>query len=101
MCIVSITRPEPRVYQPDPPGLMHDDPRLLPPLAGVVPFLGSFRAVSPGFRALRPVLGGLRRIGPPSLAVRARAGFVHSGVSIPKSASGTGVPTSRPRTVNG
>jgi hypothetical protein len=34
MCIVSITRPEPRVYQPDPPGLMHDDPRLLPPWRG-------------------------------------------------------------------
>src|ERR1700747_1130850 len=34
MCIVSITRPEPRVHQPDPPGLMHDDPRLLPPWRG-------------------------------------------------------------------
>src|ERR1700723_624106 len=30
MCIVSITRLWPRVYQPDPPGLIHDDPRLLP-----------------------------------------------------------------------
>lgn len=24
----------PRVYQPDPPGLIHDDPRLLPPWRG-------------------------------------------------------------------
>jgi hypothetical protein len=34
MCIVSSTRPVPRVYQPDPPGLIHDDPRLLPPWRG-------------------------------------------------------------------
>ena len=34
VCIVSITRLTPRVYQPDPPGLMHDDPRLLPPWRG-------------------------------------------------------------------
>lgn len=30
----------PGVYQSDPPGLMHDDLRLLPPLAGVVSFWG-------------------------------------------------------------
>src|SRR5947209_5332402 len=40
MCIVSITRPEPRVHQPDPPGLMHDDPRLLPPWRGSSLFWG-------------------------------------------------------------
>jgi hypothetical protein len=42
MCIVSSTRPEPRVYQPDPPGLIHDDPRLLPPWRGSSPFWGTY-----------------------------------------------------------
>jgi hypothetical protein len=44
MCIVSITRPEPRVHQPDPPGLIHDDPRLLPPWRGSSLFWGKFSA---------------------------------------------------------
>jgi hypothetical protein len=34
MCIVSITRLMPGVDQSDPPGLIHDDPRLLPPWRG-------------------------------------------------------------------
>ena len=34
VCIVSITRLWPGVHQPDPPGLIHDDPRLLPPWRG-------------------------------------------------------------------
>ena len=34
MCIVSITRLMPGVHQPDPPGLIHDDLRLLPPWRG-------------------------------------------------------------------
>ncbi|PVA22843.1 hypothetical protein DDJ76_18520 [Mycobacteroides abscessus] len=32
----------PSVSQPDPPGLMHDDPRLLPPWRGSSSFLGAF-----------------------------------------------------------
>ena len=39
MCIVGLTRLRPGVHQPDPPGLIHDDPRLLPPLARVVLFV--------------------------------------------------------------
>lgn len=34
LCIVRGTWPRPRVSQPDPPGLIHDDPRLLPPWRG-------------------------------------------------------------------
>ena len=34
VCIVSLTRLRPGVHQPDPPGLIHDDPRLLPPWRG-------------------------------------------------------------------
>ena len=34
MCIVRATRRKPGVHQPDPPGLIHDDPRLLPPWRG-------------------------------------------------------------------
>jgi hypothetical protein len=30
------------VYQPDPPGLIHDDPRLLPPWRGSSLILGKF-----------------------------------------------------------
>lgn len=47
----------PRVYQSDPPGLMHDDPRLLPPLAGVVPFGSHANVVSP---VLSPAFWALR-----------------------------------------
>src|SRR5271156_2416925 len=57
VCIVSITRPEPRVYQPDPPGLMHDDPRLLPPWRGSSLLWGKKSppgtVFSPSARALR------------------------------------------------
>ncbi len=42
VCIVGMTQLMLRVHQPDPPGLIHDDPRLLPPLARVVPFPGVF-----------------------------------------------------------
>ena len=34
VCIVSITRLMPSMHQPDPPGLMYDGPRLLPPWRG-------------------------------------------------------------------
>ncbi len=34
VCIVGRTRLMPGVHQPDPPGLIHDDPRLLPPWRG-------------------------------------------------------------------
>lgn len=34
VCIVRNTWPKPGVHQPDPPGLIHDDPRLLPPGGG-------------------------------------------------------------------
>ena len=34
VCIVRITRLMPGVHQPDPPGLIHDDLRLLPPWRG-------------------------------------------------------------------
>lgn len=34
VCIVGITRLMPGVHQPDPPGLIHDDLRLLPPWRG-------------------------------------------------------------------
>ncbi len=34
VCIVGITRLMPGVDQPDPPGLIHDDLRLLPPWRG-------------------------------------------------------------------
>ncbi len=39
MCIVALARPMPSVHQPNPPGLIHDGPRLLPPLARAVLFL--------------------------------------------------------------
>lgn len=45
------------MYQSDPPGLMHDDPRLLPPLAGVVPFGSHANVVSP---VLSPAFWALR-----------------------------------------
>src|SRR5262249_50822384 len=55
--IDSITRPEPRVYQPDPPGLIHDDLRLLPPWRGSSLLWGKKLspplAPGPGFLALR------------------------------------------------
>ena len=43
------------MYQPDPPGLIHDDPRLLPPWRGSSHFYGSFSpyGVELGSRALR------------------------------------------------
>jgi hypothetical protein len=34
VCIVSVARLCSSVHQPDPPGLIHDDPRLLPPWRG-------------------------------------------------------------------
>jgi hypothetical protein len=34
VCIVGFTWLWPGVHQPDPPGLIHDDPRLLPPWRG-------------------------------------------------------------------
>ena len=40
VCIVGITRPAPGVHQPDPPGLIHDDLRLLPPWRGSSLFRG-------------------------------------------------------------
>jgi hypothetical protein len=40
VCIVSITRLMPGVHQPDPPGLIHDDLRLLPPWRGSSLFWG-------------------------------------------------------------
>lgn len=43
VCIVGITRLMPRVHQPDPPGLIHDDPRLLPPWRGSSHFRGDYR----------------------------------------------------------
>ena len=43
VCIVSITRLMPGVHQPDPPGLIHDDLRLLPPGGGRPFFWGHFR----------------------------------------------------------
>ena len=42
VCIVSITRLMPGVHQPDPPGLIHDDLRLLPPWRGSSLFWGLF-----------------------------------------------------------
>ena len=40
VCIVGITRAAPGVHQPDPPGLIHDDLRLLPPWRGSSLFRG-------------------------------------------------------------
>ena len=40
VCIVGFTRLRPGVHQPDPPGLIHDDPRLLPPWRGSSFFVG-------------------------------------------------------------
>jgi|GEM_PF-6284609 len=42
MCIVGSTRLRLGVDQPDPPGLIHDDLRLLPPWRGSSSFLGDF-----------------------------------------------------------
>ena len=42
VCIVSFTRLRSGVHQPDPPGLIHDDPRLLPPWRGSSFIYGSF-----------------------------------------------------------
>jgi hypothetical protein len=54
MCIVNITRLMPGVHQPDPPGLIHDDPRLLPPWRGssliygkIIPFTFSKLSIHP------------------------------------------------------
>src|SRR4029078_9925278 len=41
--IVSITRLMPGVHQPDPPGLIHDDLRLLPPWRGSSLLVGTLR----------------------------------------------------------
>ena len=49
----------PSVHQPDPPGLMHDDPRLLPPLARVVPFVHQFGSIH------SPPLGDSPQLGDP------------------------------------
>jgi hypothetical protein len=40
VCIVGFTRLAPGVHQPDPPGLIHDDLRLLPPWRGSSLFQG-------------------------------------------------------------
>ncbi|MUL46053.1 hypothetical protein FZI85_10145 [Mycobacterium sp. CBMA293] len=40
VCIVGFTRLAPGVHQPDPPGLIHDDLRLLPPWRGSSHFQG-------------------------------------------------------------
>lgn len=42
VCIVSFTRVIPSVFEPDPPGLKHDDPRLLPPWRGSSHFCREF-----------------------------------------------------------
>jgi hypothetical protein len=54
MCIVTITRLMLGVHQPDPPGLIHDDPRLLPPWRGSSPF---YRKFGKARRSSRPVGG--------------------------------------------
>src|ERR1700755_1334173 len=68
MCIVSSTRPEPRVYQPDPPGLIHDDPRLLPPWRGSSLIWGK------KFPAFRTQFSCSKALSAPILAVRALRG---------------------------
>jgi hypothetical protein len=98
MCIVSITRPEPRVYQPDPPGLIHDDPRLLPPWRGSSLFWGK-QFLAAGFSA-RP-LARCGDIAAYVAAVCQPSEFVHRRVSFHKFGYETGVPPSRPRTVDG
>ena len=55
------------MYQPDPPGLMHDDPRLLPPWRGSSLFWGKKsqrHGLSPSARALRRVHSVRRRSSP-------------------------------------
>ena len=87
---------EPRVYQPDPPGLIHDDPRLLSPWRGSSLVWGKYSS------PLGPLLRPPGRCGKRVIRVlgdpRADA-FVHTCVSIHKSSFGTGVPRSRPRKV--
>ena len=68
VCIVSITRPEPRVYQPDPPGLMHDDLRLLPPWRGSSLFWGNFPGIQTIQQRLRRVAGTVLSVGSASIA---------------------------------
>jgi hypothetical protein len=87
VCIVSSTRPEPRVYQPDPPGLMHDDLRLLPPWRGSSLLWGQ---IFSGDWLIGPASAVLRGSCDPS-AERAPA----------RSFFGTGVPPLGPRTVDG
>ena len=54
VCIVGVTWPTPGVHQPDPPGLIHDDPRLLPPWRGSSSFPAQVsrlaRQICPGLR---------------------------------------------------
>jgi hypothetical protein len=54
------------VYQPDPPGLIHDDPRLLPPWRGSSLILGKF------LPPLRPAMPGAD-----SVSFVHRSGVVH------------------------
>ena len=75
----------PRVYQPDPPGLIHDDPRLLPPWRGSSLFWGQFFA---GRRRAR--IRALRDAFPSSLA--ACREFVHTRVSSTNADLATGAP---------
>ena len=98
MCIVSITRPEPRVYQPDPPGLIHDDPRLLPPWRGSSHFYGRFLFLH-GAELSVPRVAGRRLRRRWRCALARRLCTLASLSTNPP--FGTVVPRSQPRTVSG
>ena len=54
VCIVGRTWCNPGVHQPDPPGLIHDDPRLLPPWRGSSFICGARLRLPPVSRRDRP-----------------------------------------------
>ena len=87
VCIVSITRLMPGVHQPDPPGLIHDDLRLLPPWRGS----SLFRTLFVG-----RIVGEVRGSCGISFSLPSSAQPVHSSRLIHRCRNGTGV-ASRPR----
>ena len=79
LCIVWLTRHMPGVHQPDPPGLIHDDPRLLPPWRGSSSVWGRWVSGGAGFlgalgfwgpRASGPLVHTVRRSDWPRAAAR-------------------------------
>ena len=86
VCIVGFTWLRPGVHQPDPPGLIHDDPRLLPPWRGSsfvwgASFFAAPRDVAPKQSPVRATSTGTQRQtgGPTAPGSASASAFASSG----------------------